>query len=413
MGTENDQLTNMLTILLIVFLVVLIALVIVYVILLTKRKSREKSKDKKTTAISSSNKSSSTTKKGMTQQNIQDFMEFENIEDGMIIQKEKYKYIMVVECQGVNYDLMSGVEKNAVEESFIQFLNTLRHPIQLYVQTRTIDLGSSINAYKTRVSQIEAELNEKKQQYEDMKQLRRISKEEKQKMLFEITKQTNLYEYGMDVIADTEKMSLNKNILNKKYYVIIPYYPSDLGSNEFDEYEIRNIAFSELYTRAQAIIRTLSGCGVNGKILNTRELVELLYVAYNRDQAEDFGLDKAIAAQYNKLYSTSEDIYDKKMREMDKIIEEKAVDKAVEKVEKVRSKKEKEALEKEKKMDDLINEMAKLIIQGNKEYIGNDVAEEAINELNNTDEKDNEREGEVDVKEETGKKATNTRRTTK
>ena len=157
----------------------------------------------------------------------------------------------------------------------------------------------------------------------------------------------------------------------------------------------------------------MGACGVTGKILNTKELIELLYVAYNRDQAEDFGLDKAIMAQYNKLYSTSEDLYEKKMREMDKIIEEKAIEKAVVKVEAVRSKKEKEALEKERKMDALIDEMAKLIIQGNRNYIGDDIAQEAINELDATNEKDK-KEVEVDVKKQkTGKSSTNTRRTTK
>ena len=44
----------------------------------------------------------------------------------MICTKNGGKYVMVVECQGVNYDLMSEVEKNAVEEGFIQFLIALK-----------------------------------------------------------------------------------------------------------------------------------------------------------------------------------------------------------------------------------------------------------------------------------------------
>ena len=43
---------------------------------------------------------------------------------------------MVVECQGINYDLMSQEEKVSVEEGFSQFLNTLKEPVQLYIQTR-------------------------------------------------------------------------------------------------------------------------------------------------------------------------------------------------------------------------------------------------------------------------------------
>ena len=39
---------------------------------------------------------------------------------------------MVLECQGVNYDLMSDMERTSVEQGFIQFLNTLRTEIQIY-----------------------------------------------------------------------------------------------------------------------------------------------------------------------------------------------------------------------------------------------------------------------------------------
>ena len=66
----------------------------------------------------------------------------------MIIQKNQTRFLMVVECQGVNYDLMSGVEKNSVEEGFVQFLNSLRNPIQIYIQTRSINLENSLETYK-------------------------------------------------------------------------------------------------------------------------------------------------------------------------------------------------------------------------------------------------------------------------
>lgn len=95
-------------------------------------------------------------------------MEFDKIEDNMIITQNGIKYIMVVECQGVNYDLMSEVEKNSVEEGFIQFLNTLRHPVQIYTQTRTINLENSIQTYRAKVQGIEAELEKEKRKYQQM-----------------------------------------------------------------------------------------------------------------------------------------------------------------------------------------------------------------------------------------------------
>ena len=82
-------------------------------------------------------------------------MEFDTVTDNMIVQKNGSKYLMVVECQGINYDLMSGVEKTSVEESFVQFLNTLRYPIQIYIQTRSINLESSLVVYREKVKEVE------------------------------------------------------------------------------------------------------------------------------------------------------------------------------------------------------------------------------------------------------------------
>ena len=79
-----------------------------------------------------------------TKKSIFKFMQFDKIEDNMIVQDNRQRYLMVIECEGVNYDLMSQVEKTAVESGFVEFLNTLRFPIQLYTQTRTVNIGESI-----------------------------------------------------------------------------------------------------------------------------------------------------------------------------------------------------------------------------------------------------------------------------
>ena len=69
----------------------------------------------------------------LTTESIYEFMEFEEIVDNMIVRKKGQQYVMIIQCNGVNYDLMSEDEKISVEEGFVQFLNTLRFPIQLYV----------------------------------------------------------------------------------------------------------------------------------------------------------------------------------------------------------------------------------------------------------------------------------------
>ncbi len=372
---------EIITIAISVILVIMLILLGILCILYFKSKSKKSSKQSKGQVVSSEAVKTKKTPKSYNAQSVFDFMEFDKIEDNMICVKNGTKYIMVVECQGVNYDLMSAVEKNAVEEGFIQFLNTLRHPIQIYTQTRTINLENSIQTYKSKVNEIEAELEKQKIKYEEMVRSERYSQEELNKAYYELTKATNLYEYGKDVIYNTERMSLNKNVLNQKYYIVIPYYPEELGENNFDKKEIKNLAFSELYTRAQSVIRTLSACGVNGRILDSNGLVDLLYIAYNRDDAEVYGIDKAIKAGYDELYSTAPDVIDKKMRALDEKIEKEAFEMANQKVIEAKSEKQKELERKEETQEDLIAQLATLIIEQNKAVVGKDVAQKAIEKV--------------------------------
>lgn len=314
-------------------------------------------------------------------QSIFDFMEFDKIEDNMIIQKNGKRFLMVVECQGVNYDLMSRMEKIGVEEGFQQFLNTLRHPIQIYIQTRTVNLDESISKYKEKVKEVEDKYNQMLFRYNTLKNSDEYSQQEVESYWFELTKQRNLLEYGRDIVTNTEKMSLNKNILNKKYYIVIPYFAEETNGEKYDKEEIRSMAFSELYTKSQSIIRTLSSCSINGKILTSKELVDLLYVAYNRDESEVFGVNKAMQAGYEELYSTAPDVYEKKVKELDEIIRNRAIDLANEKIEKVKSKPQKIAQSKEDNLDTLIRKMAAMVIEENRRYVGEDIAEEAIEEI--------------------------------
>lgn len=345
---------------------------------------------------------SGTNSGSQSKQSIFKFMEFDEVSDNMIIQKNNTRFLMVIECQGINYDLMSGMEKTGVEEGFVQFLNTLRHKIQIYIQTRPINLESSLGVYRQRVKEIESKLNYMQIQYDQMLESEEYSEEQMQKAFFELTRQRNLYEYGLSVLQDTERMSLNRNILNQKYYIIIPYFSAEAANDNLDKEEIRNVAFSELYTRAQSLIRAISVCDVRGKVLNSHELVELLYMAYNRDEAEVFGFDKALKAGYDEMYSTAPDVLKKKMRELDKEIQEKAMEKAREKVEEAKSELQIKIEQKEESLDDLIAQMAKLIIRQNEKSIGKEVKEKAIEKIEEESTKEGGKENEK-------KRATRTR----
>lgn len=373
----DNQISSFLTISLITLVVIFFILFVVLIVLMLKERNRNKV-DKNPKGSEEENKE---IKKDIeyTKNSIFDFMEFDKIEDNMIIRKKGKQYIMVIECQGVNYDLMSGLEKNSVEQGFLQFLNTLRYPIQLYIQTRTVNLGSSINRYRDRVNRVRDEYIRKQMEYNSIANAGEYTAREINDAKFELIKAQNLYEYGLDIINNTEKMNLNKNILKKHYYVVISYMPEDGTNAKYDAEEIKNMAFSDLYTRAQALINSLGVCEVAGKVLDSEELAELLYIAYNRDESETYQLDKALRAGVDELYSTAKNVLDKRMKEIDTEIEAKANikanDAAVEAM--MNQDKLRRAKQKEERMNELIDIMAKSLLEDNEEMLGADVVEDA------------------------------------
>lgn len=376
---SNNQMIDILTIVLGIMISILVVLCIIFVILKFKSK---KPKDKKV-QNKVVEKGQSTAPQSYSKQSIFKFMEFDGITDNMIVQKDGKRFLMVIECQGINYDLMSGLEKNSVEQGFLQFLNTLRYPIQIYVQTRTVNLGKSINTYKERVENISKQYANKQMEYNQKVRSGQYTERELDKESFELARQRNLYEYGIDIVNNTERMSLNRNILSKSYYVIIPYYPEEASNGNFDKEEITNIAFSELYTKAQSIISSLAVCDIKSKILDSNEIAELLYIAYNRDESEIFDLQKALNAGFEDLYTTAPDVFEKRMRELDIKIQEEGIRKANEVVLEVieENEKQKQVKKKEEELDDLIDEFAKILIGDNKRTIGQDIANNAIQKI--------------------------------
>ena len=407
-----DNAVDMLTIVAVILFMIVVVLVMVYWYMKRKENSPEKQENNNSDNIENSKLKTKETAKQTSQYtklSVFDFMEFDKIEDNMIVQNGGKRYLMVISCEGINYDLMSEVEKTSVEAGFVQFLNTLRHPIQLYTQTRTINISSSIENYTKKIEEVKQQLDKKQMEYNKMLQTGSYSTETIKELRIEIARLQNLYDYGKDVTQNIEKMSLNKNVLKKHYYIIVPYNTADLGNDMLSDEEKKQMVFSELYTRSQALIRTLFACSMKCKVMDSYELAELLYVAYNRDESEVYGIDKALKAGYTELYSTAPDVLDKKMEALNKTIEEKALEKAKEYVDEIKSEKQKAVEKKEESFDELVKEMAQIILKENEQYIGKEVTQEAINRVNGKTSKKTKEGGNANDKEEKKR----TRRTTK
>lgn len=311
---------------------IMILLVILYIYLMRPKKEKP---EKEPNLIESTDEAPKEKKKiepygrfqgELSRQSIFEFMEFDEIVDDMIVRKDGSQYIMVLQCNGVNYDLMSEQEKIAVEEGFVQFLNTLRFPIQLYIQSRTLNLRDIIEDYKERVDNLALEIDKVDSKIAQAKT--RNNRALIEKLEFEKRRKTNVLEYGIDITDYVEKLSSNKNVLQQKTYVIVSYYSAEIGGglDKYSKEEIYNMCFSELYTRCQNIASALGTSQITSKILDSEELAELLYIAYNRDESELLSLSKAMNSQYDALYSSGKDVLQKKQEKLDQEINIAAID---------------------------------------------------------------------------------------
>jgi hypothetical protein len=326
-----------------------------------------------------------TSKPELPKEDMDKFMEFDKIVDDMIVQDNGNRFVMVLKCQGINYDLMSEPEMLSVEEGFSSFLNTLKYPIQLYVQARSLNLEESINAYRNRIN----ELHDSYVQYESnssqAKKAGRLSPKDKAAIDFELSKRQSLLEYGADIVNYIEKMSMNKNILQRKYYIVVAYHTSELGlATSFTKEEAHDLAYSELYTRCRSISSALTSCGVESSILKTEELAELLYVAYNKDDADVFNLRKALQNGFYRLYSTAPDVLEKKQEMLDNAVKEQAISEAELALQKAMAaaKELNGGLTYEQKMNDASKAQAMQIILDNSDQFEESVVDMALDDLN-------------------------------
>ena len=182
---------------------------------------------------------------------VQEFLPFESITNDTII-LSGHKYRAVIECSATNYNLKTPAERAIIEASFQRFLNAITFPITFFLQTKVID-------------------NSKRLQ---------LLHEEIQATLSEFP---NMSEYAEQYERDMADLN-NKigNSQQKKRYIIVPYDDVVLLDNLSEEEKI-NYAAKEIRSRCSIIMSNLESVGVTSHILETSELIELVYSCYNRD----------------------------------------------------------------------------------------------------------------------------------
>ena len=346
----------------IIAIIGILSLIVVFIIIKMRLKEKQRIEENSSKIIGEKNNNQAKkinliTRDGKEIDSIYKFMEFDSITDNMIIRKNREQFIMVIECKGINYDLLSNDEKSAVELGFISFLNTIRTPIQLYVQTRKLDMSNLLNSYSRRtdamleeVRKIDAQIQLAKQNGND-ELVKKLSFDRKRKM--------NIVEYSESIEEYTNKINDSQYMLQQKTYIVVSYYVSEIGeTKKYSDIELNDLVFSELFTRTQTILNALTSSEITGKVLNSEELAELLYVAYNRESSDTYTLKNALDAQYDRLYSTAKDVLETRKQELRKQIETEAMKLATNSItkadEQLREERKQKAIEIKKKAESIM-----------------------------------------------------------
>ena len=359
----------------------LLSLLVVFIIIRMRIKENERTAENSPKIIGGQSnnqvkKTNLITRDGKEIDSIYQFMEFDSITDNMIIRKNREQFVMVIECKGINYDLLSNDEKSAVELGFIAFLNTIRTPIQLYVQTRKLDMSNLLSSYSRRTEAMLDEISKIDAQIQLARQ--KGNEELLNKLMFDRKRKINIVEYSESIEEYTNKINDSQYMLQQKTYIVVSYYANEIGdTKKYSDLELNDLVFSELFTRTQTILNALTSSEITGKVLNSEELAELLYVAYNRESSDTYTLRNALDAQYDRLYSTAKDVLETRKQELKKQIETEALKLATNSITKAD-----EQLKEERKLKAAeIRRKAESIMADYKNDLSKDLYEKTIKEI--------------------------------
>ncbi len=198
----------------------------------------------------------------------QSFVPVKEVRDGVLILKDGGMRAILL-ASSLNFALKSADEQQSIIFQFQNFLNSLNFSVQIYVQSRRLDIRPYIALLEQR----------QKEQVGDLMKM-----------------QTREY------IEFIKSFTESTNIMTKSFFIVVPYNPSLIGGgtrspissvtsmfgNKKSKEEAKTEATStfeehrsQLQQRMDVVEQGLVRCGIRVVELGTEELIELFYKIFN------------------------------------------------------------------------------------------------------------------------------------
>lgn len=194
----------------------------------------------------------------------QDFIPIKEVRDGVVILKDGGMRAIIM-ASSLNFALKSSDEQNAIIMQFQNFLNSLDFSVQIFIQSRRLDIRPYIALLESRYT---AQTNE----------LMKIQTKEYIEFIRKFTEETS--------------------IMSKTFFIVVPYTPPAISTTnnplksilkkkdaksdmaDFDEKR------SQLEQRMGVVQQGLIRCGIRVVALGTEEIIELYYKIFNPGETE-------------------------------------------------------------------------------------------------------------------------------
>ncbi len=198
----------------------------------------------------------------------QEFVPIQDVKDGIIVMKDGSMRAVII-ASSLNFSLKSEDEKTAVILQFQDFLNSLDFFIQIFIESRRLDIRPYLALLE----------GQKKNQVNDLMKIQ-------------------IQEY----IEFIKNFTENTNIMKKSFFVVVPYSPAVMQGKSGSFGNILNKKSTETVTaekkesfeenrtqleqRLSIVEQGLVRCGIKTQRLGSEEIVELFYKLFNPGDSE-------------------------------------------------------------------------------------------------------------------------------